>query len=130
MRYENGFVAAIVCVFLAACSAATEPDSGRTFIIEVSGERFRVRTSDDAVITQLEMRRREGVVGVVAGDLVAGDGGFNDGWSWHLDPANIRVPDAAIELCDGRPSMVEDDLTYWLETVESFCPWGAKVVGR
>jgi hypothetical protein len=35
-----------------------------------------------------------------------------------------------MELCDGRPSMVEADLPYWLGTVKRFCPWGAKVVGE
>ena len=60
--------------------------------------------------------------------LYAGDGGFNSPWSWHLDPATIEVPDLAIEVCDGRPSMVEADLPYWLSSVKAFCPWGARVV--
>ena len=40
------------------------------------------------------------------------------------------VPDFAVEVCDGRPSMVEADLSYWLDTVGRFCPWGATVVER
>ena len=57
-------------------------------------------------------------------------GEFNSPWSWHLDPATLEVPDFAIELCDGRPSMVEAGLEYWFDRVGSFCPWGALVVRR
>ena len=45
-------------------------------------------------------------------------------------PSSSSASHTAIELCDGRPSMVEDDLGYWVDTVGSFCPWGAKVVER
>jgi hypothetical protein len=58
---------------------------------------------------------------------VRGDGGFNAPWSWHLDPLSIAVPDASIELCDGRPSMVQSDLDYWVDTVHTYCPWAARV---
>ena len=40
------------------------------------------------------------------------------------------MPDFAVEVCDGRPSMVEADVSYWLDTVGRFCPWGATVVER
>jgi len=33
-----------------------------------------------------------------------------------------------MELCDGTPSQVEAKLDYWLETVQRFCPWSAKIV--
>ena len=110
------------------CSESTEPVEGHTFVIEVSGERFRIRATNADAVAALERRQREGIVGVVAGNLVAGDGGFNDGWSWHLEPQSVHAPDLAIEVCDGRPSMVENDLAYWLDTVEAFCPWGSTVV--
>lgn len=71
-----------------------------------------------------------GTEGVISGELLPGDGGFNEPWSWHLDPATVHAPDFAIEVCDGRPSMVEGDLGYWLGTLGQFCPWGAKVVAR
>ena len=35
-----------------------------------------------------------------------------------------------VELCDGRPSFVEDDLDYWLDTVKQYCPWGVEVAAR
>ena len=109
--------------------ASMRPDPAQEFVIEVEGERFRLRTTNPATATALEARRRAGTLGVVAGRLVRGDGGFNAPWSWHLDPLSIEVPDASIELCDGRPSMVQNDLDYWVDTVHTYCPWSARVYG-
>jgi hypothetical protein len=103
------------------------PPPSQEFVIEVEGERFRLRTSSPATATALDARRRSGALGVVAGRIVRGDGGFNTPWSWHLDPLSIEVPDASIELCDGRPSMVQSDLDYWVDIVHTFCPWSARV---
>ena len=115
---------------LAACGSDAEtlrPPRTQEFVVEVEGERFRVRTSNPATATALEARARTGVLSVVTGRLIRGDGGFNRPWSWHLDPLSIGVPDTAIELCDGRPSMVQGDLDYWVDTVQSYCPWAARV---
>ncbi|HJU67208.1 MAG TPA: hypothetical protein VJ650_03100 [Gemmatimonadaceae bacterium] len=109
--------------------ASMRPEPAQEFVIEVEGERFRLRTTNPATATALEARRRAGTLGVVAGRLVRGDGGFNAPWSWHLDPLSIEVPDASIELCDGRPSMVQNDLDYWVDTVHTYCPWSARVYG-
>jgi hypothetical protein len=38
------------------------------------------------------------------------------------------MAEMTIELCDGTPSLVEADLDYWLDTVQRFCPWGAKLI--
>jgi hypothetical protein len=48
-------------------------------------------------------------------------------WSWHPDPQDVEFADATIELCDGRPSYVEANKDYWINTVGSFCPWSAIV---
>ena len=114
----------------AACGgdvASMRPTPSQEFVIEVEGERFRIRTSNPATATALDARRRSGTLGVIGGRLLRGDGGFNAPWSWHLDPLSIEVPDASIELCDGRPSMVQSDIDYWVDTVRSYCPWSARV---
>jgi hypothetical protein len=126
----NRHLALAVALGLTACGAAADsvrPLPSQEFVIEVAGERFRLRTSHPATASALEARSRSGTVGVVAGRIVRGDGGFNAPWSWHLDPPSIEVPDAAIELCDGLPSMVQSNLEYWVETVHTFCPWSARV---
>jgi hypothetical protein len=106
------------------------PAGAAVFELEVSGERFRAAVSDTAEIRRLEARMASGEEGVVSGALRAGPGGVNAPWGWHMDPASVHVADMAIELCDGRPSMVQEDLPYWIGTVKQFCPWGAKVVAR
>src|SRR5688500_12606545 len=119
-----------LALLLASCGgdvASMRPTPAQEFVVEVEGERFRLRTSNPATASALDQRRRSGTPGVVAGRLMRGDGGFNTPWSWHLDPLSIEAPDAAIELCDGRPSMVQSDLDYWVDTVHSFCPWSARV---
>jgi len=100
------------------------------WVVEVSGEEFRIRVSDETARAGIDQRLRSRERGVVIGSLVRGDGGFNRPWSWHLDPATVQAVDTAIELCDGRPGMVEADLDYWIGTVRTFCPWGARVTRR
>ena len=59
-----------------------------------------------------------------AGPLLRGDGGFNAPWSWHFDPDQVRMVEAAIEVCDGTPSYVETHLSDF----PTYCPWGARIV--
>ena len=119
-----------LALLLASCGgdvASMRPTPAQEFVIEVEGEHFRLRTSNPATASALDARRRAGTLGVVAGRIVRGDGGFNAPWSWHLDPLSIEVPQVSIELCDGRPSMVQADLDYWVDTVGMYCPWAARV---
>lgn len=118
------------CTLGSCGQGATAPDGRAAFRIEVSGETFVVEVTDDASVAAFESRLSSGEQGVVIGPLLSGDGGFNQPWSWRLDPAEVQPADAAIELCDGRPSMVEADLDYWIDTVGTFCPWGATVTAR
>lgn len=108
----------------------TVPADGAVFQVRVQADTFSVRAETDGAIAGLEARLRSGQEGVVLGTLAAGDGGFNDPWNWHLVPGSIEVPDVAVEVCDGTPRMVENDLEYWLETVGTYCPWSARVIRR
>jgi hypothetical protein len=120
----------LACVLESCGSEATAPGGSAAFRIEVSGESFVIEVTNDARVAEFESRLSAGVEGVVIGPLLDGDGGFNQPWTWHLDPTEVQTADAAIELCDGRPSMVEADLEYWIDTVGTFCPWGATVTER
>ncbi len=116
---------------VSACTDSAAPDQGALFRVTVSGESFSVSILDEAVISEAERRMREqDGAGIVIGTLVRGDGGFNTPWSWHLLPNTVQLADFTIALCDGRPSMVEADLDYWVDTVKQFCPWGGKLVDR
>jgi hypothetical protein len=129
-RHRFLFAPVLLLGGLAACSNATVADASAlaTFVVEVSGEEFRVQVTTEAQASALRARMQSGLRNVVQGTLVAGDGGFNGPWKWHLQPSTVAAPDLSIELCDGRPSMVDANLTYWLASVKAFCPWGAKVV--
>jgi hypothetical protein len=117
-------------VVFAACDDATGPEGGARFEVEVSGERFTVHVETPSQIASLEARLTSGEEGVINGEIRSGNGGFNAPWRWHMLPSTVHTADASIELCDGRPSLVEEDLDYWLGTVKRYCPWGAKVVRR
>jgi hypothetical protein len=113
-----------------ACTSSTGPDGeSAIFVIEVVDEQFAIRLEDPTLIAQARrILSGQEQQKIVIGRLATGDGGFNDGWSWHLLPEETEFAEAAIELCDGKPSFVEADLDYWLNTVQFYCPWSAQVV--
>ena len=117
----------LAAVWLAACSSPTAPSPGAAdFVIDVAGERFVLRTTDPETIARAEANLR-GLNGMFpAGPVRSGNGGFNAPWTWHLDPADTRFVEAAIEVCDGRPSYLEQHQSEF----PSYCPWGARVVER
>lgn len=102
--------------------------SSETFVVEVAGERFNVRATDPETIRLLAENYGGKNSMHVTGKLARGDGGFNSPWPWHLEPDSVRMAEVSIELCDGRPSLIEEDLEYWIETVGSYCPWGSSIV--
>jgi hypothetical protein len=118
-------LAVVVMFSLVFTPVANRPQS---FTIDVVGERFTVIATDPETI-RLLTENYEGRNSMhVSGMLVRGDGGFNSPWPWHLDPDTVRMAEISIELCDGRPSLIEEDLEYWLDTVGNYCPWSSKVV--
>ena len=129
-KVARGALTVMAVIVFTACEDATGPEGGARFELEVSGERFVVHVEGASQIAALEARMASGEEGVVNGDIRSGNGGFNAPWEWHMVPSTVHTADVAIELCDGRPSLVEADLEYWLGTVKQFCPWGAKVVRR
>lgn len=106
------------------------PEAPASYAVEVEGDEFVVRVARDDQVADMEARLASGEPGVINGLLESGDGGFNDPWSWHMVPASVETPDVAVEVCDGTPGFVEQDLDYWLNTVERYCPWSAVVTER
>lgn len=93
-------------------------------MVSVEGETFVLRLTDPETRRLAEENLQGKNSLFPAGPVIAGNGGFNGPWSWHLDPARTRFVEAAIEVCDGRPSDVEGDRAAYTQ----YCPWGARVV--
>ncbi len=120
----------LVLGVLASCGGS-DPPPDPVFVFRLRGlpasESFRVHGGSPEFVAaaraQLALpqaQRRQ----FPNGRVVAGHGGHNAPWSWHLE--DVELADATIELCDARPSMVEADLPAWIG--ERFCPWSGYVV--
>jgi hypothetical protein len=118
--------ALLVVLAIGGCSSTGPDDGAADFVVAVGSETFVLRSTHPETITQL----REAVAGrrqgFPIGSLRGGNGGFNAPWSWHLDPAETRLTEAAIEVCDGAPSYVEQHQADF----PTYCPWGARIVSE
>jgi len=91
-------------------------------LVDVNDERFIIYVTDAETI-RLAIENMEGKNNMFPmEELERGDGGFNKPWNWHLKPDTVRMVEVSIELCDGTPSLVENELEYWLGTIKSYCP--------
>ncbi|MBI2572176.1 MAG: hypothetical protein HYV63_34635 [Candidatus Schekmanbacteria bacterium] len=131
--------AMILSCLAIAGSAATgcgDEDESREYLVSLRGhaaeESFVIRLADldDIMAAEAELARSEESRHLHPhGRLLPGAGGFNTRWSWHLDPRNVDLVEVSIELCDGSPAMVEENLSYWLGIGE-FCPWDGHIARR
>ena len=115
---------------LFGCESSTGPDLHRDFIVDVNGERFIMRAIDPTTIQQAVniLNREENLFPI--GPLRSGNGGFNTPWSWHMDPAEVRLTEVSVEVCDAMPSFVEENLNNFLRPEVGYCPWSARIVGE
>ena len=81
----------------------------------------------ETIETALAVSRGESRARIPIGPLVKGEA-FGNPWSWHLDPDKVRLAELTVEVCDGLPSHVEEDLAYWVGTVKFYCPWSAAIM--
>lgn len=113
----------IVTAGLACGGTPTSPSRDAVATIAVLDETFRVQLTGEAQIDAARRARDGGAATIPNGRIAAGTG-VNTGWSWHL--TDVEFVEVAIELCDGRPSDVEEaGVTYG---GGRFCPWSARVV--
>lgn len=127
--FRNCFVLGALWM-LGGCDSGTSPGDHRDFIVDVSGERFVMRTTDPATIREALEILEGAPQKFPIGPLRRGDGGFNAPWSWHFDPEEVRLTEIAVEVCDGRPSYVEENLEEFLRPEVGYCPWSGRIVGE
>ena len=127
-------VLVLAMVALPACGSSTAPEDllegGVLATFRVAQEEFRVWVTNEATIQQiLSLQDGTSSANIPNGALHEGQGraDHNAPWLWHLDPIDIEMAEATVEVCDGRPSLVDSLLDDYL-TVGRFCPWGAELV--
>lgn len=125
MRHWAAWGAAVLLV-LGGCSSTGPDEAGAEFVVAVESETFVLRSTHPETISHLRETLAGARAGFPIGPLRRGDGGFNAPWTWHLDPAETRLAEAAIEVCDGAPSYVEQHQADF----PTYCPWGARIVSE
>ncbi len=103
----------------------------RVAAFEVDGERFSAWVTNPRTIQQLlELQQGTSRATIPSGRLQRGPGQaqHNTPWSWHLDPEDVTLAEFTIGTCDGTPSYIEEHLDEFVDTVQRFCPWNAKLV--
>ena len=134
-RHGRGVASTAVIAVLSACGTdSTAPEDllegGVLATFVVSQEQFHVWVTNPETIQQIfDLRDGLSTANIPNGALHEGQGlgDHNAPWTWHLDPSDIAMAEATIEICDGRPSLVDSLLPDYL-TVGRFCPWGAELV--
>lgn len=108
-----------------------ELSGGILVTFETAGEQFKVWvTNPQAIEDILALRDGTGTATIPNGAIREGPGlaDHNAPWNWHLDPEDIEMAEFTMELCDGAPWFVEEELDYFIETVGRYCPWSAELV--
>lgn len=132
-------LAGLVLLLLAACSSDTVEESpavnplsgGVLATFEVSGKRFSVWVTNTQTINDLfSLQSGQSNANIPNGVTRIGPGRaeHNAPYGWHMDPEQISMAELAIELCDGSPTYVDENLSDWQEQVGRYCPWGAELV--
>ncbi|MEX0760877.1 MAG: hypothetical protein WD208_03325 [Dehalococcoidia bacterium] len=98
---------------------------------DVSGEVFRAWVTNSETIDDLfALEEGESMANIPNGIIHRGpgQGDHNEPWSWRLDPGEIQMAEVTIEVCDGAPSFVEEEVDYFVDDVGRYCPWNAELV--
>jgi len=94
---------------------------------QVAEDRFHAWITDPAAIEQaIALWEGQSTATFPAGRLVCAAVSWNCPWSWHIDPNELRFVETAVELCDGRPSLVEASCPNF--GGGTYCPWAAQLV--
>jgi hypothetical protein len=100
----------------------TGPSPAAIVTMGVGSETFRLLLTSEQQIEAARAAQAGGRARIPNGRIVSG-ASVNAPWSWHLE--DVEFVEVAIELCDGRPSDVEQGGTRF--GGGRFCPWAAQV---
>ncbi len=125
------FTIILAALLLAGCTSPESPDleGGILATFDVLGEKYSIFiTNEDTIDDVFALEAGTSNAAIPSGKLLRGQVSYNKPWSWHIDSEDIVMAEMTIELCDGLPSHVEENLDYWVDTVGRFCPWSAELV--
>jgi hypothetical protein len=98
---------------------------------ELNDQEFRVWVTNPDTIQQiLDLRDGKSGDNIPNGKILRGPGpgDYNAPWSWHLDPQEIEMAFATMEVCDAEPNYVEENVDEFVDVVTRYCPWSAKLI--
>lgn len=103
------------------------------FLHTSSGATFLAWTTDSTVIQQVEAQlslqqseRSQHINGKIL--RLPQNCNLNQQWSWYFAPNEWALADISIEVCDGNPQFVEENLDEFVDNVGRFCPWSSVVL--
>ncbi len=111
------------------CRSLTGPDleGGILATFDVNGERYSIFiTNADTIEDVFALQNGQSAAHIPNGLVVRGAESYNKPWSWHIDPEQVTMTEATIEINDGSVSGVENDLDGWVGRY--YGPWGATLV--
>lgn len=116
-----------------ACSSPDSPKAYFTFsdMQKRKKSEFTVMSCDPAFINQARKiiyGTYEGGDTHIQGDVYEGREGYNKKWSFHLKPESVRFFENQIELCDGTPRYIQQNLEDWIKQARLWCPWASTLV--
>ena len=131
-RFVTFVLTVCLPVMLAACGGTVAPVQPPAAPMDVvvtvrvaDAEEYHNRLTDpDDIATAQKLLAGQAAPRIPNGRVVRGESDVNVGYSWHIDPATIEFTDLTTEVCDVRPSDVEQGLI----TSDWCCPWSAIVV--
>ena len=106
-------------------------EGGILATFSVTGQQYKIWvTNEDTIDAILALDAGEAIGNIPNGSIHHGPGedNHNAPWSWHIDPEDIVMAEVTIELCDGTPQFVEDNVDYFVDSVGGYCPWSAELV--
>ena len=128
-------VVSLAALTVAACSSPTAPspdlEGGVVATFQTGGGSFKVFVTHPVAVSRLLQIRSGANIGQIPNGRIlrgAGAGNHNAPHQWHLDPNDIEIVDATIELCDGSPSYVDANIAEYVDVIGRYCPWGAQLV--
>lgn len=134
------FAAGVAVLSVVACDdpVAPLPQGGAivTFAFSATDDTLDVLVLDSATIEQARQYVETGEgPRMPIGPIVRGTG-IDPRYPFHYKPADMRLNDLAMEVCDGRPMRTAEEVSEFFELATgnrnsaeaTWCPWGARPV--